>query len=213
MTRVMGDSVSYLAVPAGVQVAASYATGPYAVAQATVQQRFPRARYGWCRIDVNGALPSADARDWEAGDKSGSLEQWVAAHNQAAGRKTAVVYCNRATIPEVRRLTGAQVLGTDYFLWVATLDGTVVAPGPDHLQAPPYTYPGVVACQLKGAALTGGDWDQSLVYDDALWTPAAPPAPAPAPLVTRAQAQAALAGILEDLALLGRAAGEIPLPG
>lgn len=212
MTRVMGDSVSLLAVPAGVQVAATYATGPYAAAGALVQQRFPHDRYGWCRIDVNGAMPSADARDWEAGDKSGSLEQWVAEHNAEAGKRTAVVYCNRATIPQVRQLTGSQLLGRDYFLWVATLDGTVVAPGADHLEGPPYTYPGVVACQLRGAGLTGGNWDQSLVFDDALWTPAAPPAP-PAPLVSRAQAQAALAGILAELALLGRAAGEIPLPG
>lgn len=116
-----------------------------------------------------------------------------------------MVYCNRATIPQVRVDTGTQVLGVDYFLWVATLDGTLVTPGPEHLDGPPYTYPGVIGCQLKGADLTGGDWDQSLVYDGALWVPE-PPA---APPVGKAQAEAAVARILENLAVLTRAAGQL----
>ena len=92
-------------------------------------------------------------------------------HNAATGRKDAVVYCNRATIPQVRVDTGTQVLGVDYFLWVATLDGTLVTPGPEHLDGPPYTYPGVIGCQ--------------------------------------GEAEAAVAGILENLAVLTRAAGQL----
>jgi hypothetical protein len=167
MTRIAGDSTTYTDIPTTVQVAMTYATGPYAVAEAAVEARFPRARYGWARIDTAGTMPAADVRDWETGDKSGSLEQWVIAHNKATGRKDAVVYCNRSTIPEVRTLTGSQVLGRDYFLFVATLDGSV------------YTGPGVIACQVKGANLTGGHWDESLVYSTALWLPAAPPVVTP----------------------------------
>jgi len=129
----------------------------------------------------------------------------------ASGRKDAVVYCNRATIPEVRVGTGTQVLGVDYFLWVATLDGTLVTPGPVHLAAPPYTYPGVVACQIRGAGLTGGDWDQSLVFESKIWVSLPPvPVPVPVPRVSRAQAETAVAGILKNLAVLTKAAGQLP---
>lgn len=180
MTRIAGDSTTLANIPLTVQVACTYGTGTYAVHPQQVEARFPRARYGWNRIDVNGSDPTCSSRDWETGDKSGSLEQWVIDHNKATGKKDAVVYCNRSTIPEVRQKTGSQVLGVDYFLWVATLDGTV------------YTGPGVIACQVKGANLTGGHWDESLVFDASMWLPVAPPPPKPLP-VSKAQATAALA--------------------
>ena len=143
----MGDSAQYLNIPASVQVAAFYGNGAYAATIAQAEARFPHAKYGRCWIDVLGTLPSAQARDWETGDKGGSLEQWVIDHNKARGKKDAVVYCNVSTIPEVRQLTGTQVLGTDYFLWVATLDGTLFGPA---------QYPHVIANQIKGAAAHQG---------------------------------------------------------
>jgi len=207
--RIMGDSVSPLtAIPPGVQITAYYLTGGFAVTETQIQGRFPHHRYGWCSIDTRGTMPAAAVRDWETGDKAGSLQQWIISHNAASRRKDAVIYCNRATIPEVRRLTGTQILGRDYFLWIATLDGTVVAPGPDHLGGPPYTYPGVAACQIKGAQLTGGDWDQSLVYDGTLWVPDIPPPPVP--VVSRAEAEAAYALALANLTVLGKAAVQLP---
>lgn len=182
MTRIAGDSTTYTDIPLTVQVACTYGTGTYATTEAQVEARFPRAKYGWCRIDVNGSAPHLSARDWETGDKARSLEQWVIDHNKATGKKDAVVYCNRSTIPEVRQKTGSQILGTDYFLWVATLDGTV------------YTGPGVIACQVKGANLTGGHWDESLVFDASMWLPVPPVPPKPKPpVVSKAQATAALA--------------------
>jgi hypothetical protein len=190
MTRIMGDSAQYLNIPLNIEVAATYVNGSGAVSEAKVQQRFPRAKYGWARIDVLGSDPAAGVRDWETGDKGGSLEQWVIDHNHASGKRDAVVYCNRSTIPEVRQLTGTQVLGTDYFLWVATLDGTVYGPA---------QYPHVIACQVKGAQLTGGDWDMSIVFDGSFWLPVAPPVPP----VTRAEYTAALAVLL-------RAGAELP---
>jgi hypothetical protein len=193
--RIMGDSTNYLAIPADVQIAAFYDDGLYSVAAADVEKRFPSAKYGWCRIDVSGGAPQAQVRDWETGDKSGSLEQWVIDHNEASGKKDAVVYCDRSTIGQVRAGTGSQVLGADYHLWVSTLDGTVVTAGPEHLGSAPYTYPGVIACQVKGAQLTGGDWDMSLVYDGTLWLPVAP---RPV-LVSQAAAKAAVTDAMARL--------------
>jgi hypothetical protein len=180
MTRIMGDSTTLADIPTWVDVVAVNRNGTFAVTEAQVEARFPHARYGRARIDVNGSAPAAQVRDWETGDKAGSLEQWVTDHNRLAGKKDAVVYCNRSTIPEVRRLTGSQILGHDYFLWVATLDGTEFTPA---------MLPGVIACQRDGQAQTGGHWDRSIIYDGSFWLPAAPPPPAK---VTLAQALAAM---------------------
>ena len=164
MTRIGGDSVNLAANPAGVDVAFYYVNGHLGVTtQADAQARHPgKVVLG---IDVLGTDPAAAVRDWETGDKGGSLEQWVIDHNKASGRKDACVYCNRSTIPEVRQLTGSQVLGQDYWLWLATDDGTLVHPGPDHLGSEPYTYPGVVACQVATFS-----WDMSVIWDDG-WHP------------------------------------------
>lgn len=162
MTWIMGDSITYTDIPTSVAIAATYGTGTYAVSPAAVESRFPHDKYGWNRIDTTGQDPhGCDTRDWETGDKSGSLEQWVIDHN-TPGRQKAVVYCNRSTIPEVRTLTGSQRLGVDYWLWVATLDGTL------------YEQPGTVACQFKGAAMTGGHWDASMVFTGSFWLPVPP---------------------------------------
>jgi hypothetical protein len=158
LTRIMGDSVEFGVVPKSVDIVAVYANGHFGVVSpAELEAQYPHSRYGHVFIDVDGSRPDAQVRDWENGDKGGSLEAWVIEHNLIAGRKDAVVYCNRSTIPEVRRLSACQVLGRDYYLWVATLDGEEV------------TGPGIVACQKDGADQTGADWDRSLVYDNAFW--------------------------------------------
>lgn len=153
MTRIGGDSVNLPSNPAGVDIAFYYCNGSLGVTtEADAQARHPGKLV--LSIDVLGTAPAAAVRDWENGDKSGSLEQWVIQHNQASGTKDAAVYCNRATIPEVRQLTGSQVLGQDYWLWVATLDGTL------------FTEPGTVACQVA----TIGGYDLSVIWDDS-WHP------------------------------------------
>jgi len=155
MTRIGGDSVNLASNPAGVDVAFFYVNGSLGVCtEAEAQARHPGKLV--LGIDVNGSAPSAAVRDWETGDKGGSLEQWVIDHNKASGVKDACVYSNRSTIAEVRQLTGSQVLGTDYFLWVSTLDGTL------------FTGLGVVACQVA----TIGGYDLSLIWDDG-WHPSA----------------------------------------
>lgn len=155
MTRTMVDSSTFTDIPFGHDIVAAYTDGHFGVVtQEQLETRFPADKYGHCLVDVNGSTPRANARDWETGDKAGSLEQWVGDHNNATGKGDAVVYCNKSTIPEVRSLTGGQVLGKDYWLWIATLDGSQ------------YTAPGVIACQNLGSAQTGGHWDLSVVYDD-----------------------------------------------
>ena len=153
MTRIGGDSVNLAANPAGVDVAFYYVNGTEGVCtEAEAQARHPGKLV--LGIDVLGTSPAAAVRDWETGDKSGSLEQWVTDHNKASGVKDACVYCNRSTIAEVRQLTGSQVLGQDYVLWVATLDGTL------------YAGPGVGLCQVA----TIGGYDLSVIWDDG-WHP------------------------------------------
>lgn len=164
MTRIMRDSTTAADIPvAGTQLAAGYVNGSYANLN-ELKVRFPLIPV--VSIDVNGSRPDADARDWETGDKAGSLQQWVIDHNNHSGKKDAVVYCNRSTIPEVRQLTGTQILGRDYWLWVATLDGTATLPD----------MTGVVAVQDKGEAQTGGHYDESVVYST-WWHGTAPPPP------------------------------------
>ncbi len=160
--RVMGDSTTLTDVPLTVDVAGSYLSGGYAITRAMLNARFPHSAYGHCMFDTNGTRPDAEARDWETGDKEGSLLGWVLKHNAHTGKKDAVIYCNRSTIPEVRDLTGRLILGVDWHLIVATLDGSL------------YTAPGVIACQRDGEAQTGAHWDRSIVFHAGFFQPAGP---------------------------------------
>src|ERR1700722_3431381 len=168
-TTLMYDSVRVSGIPASALVVAGYVDGTYANWE-TLRARFPHAK--GVAIDVNGAAPGAQARDWETGDKGGDLEQWVIEHNKLSGSKDAVIYCDRSTIAEVRRLTGSQILNKDYFLWIATGDGTLYGPG---------TLPGIVACQYSWTT----NYDVSQVWPTSAvsWTMSATPAaPKPPPV-------------------------------
>jgi hypothetical protein len=168
MTRTMGDSTDVNVIPKSVDIVATYVDGHMGVVnEQLMKELFPSDRYFHVLIDVNGSRPDAQVRDWENGDKAGSLEQWVIDHNTHSGKKDAVVYCNESTIAEVRRLTGSQILGKDYFLWVATLDGSI------------FRGFGVIACQNRGANQNGANFDTSMVFDDTFWqlANAGPPKP------------------------------------
>jgi hypothetical protein len=168
MSRIMGDSTTLNDIPLSVEIAAVYINGHEGVVSETeLEARFPHAHYGHVFIDVNGLRPDANVRDWETRDKAGSLRQWVFEHNMHTDRRDAVVYCNRSTIPEVRIRTEDQILGEDYYLWVATLDGSE------------FTGPGIIACQKDGERQTGGHWDRTKVYDDRFWLPVPSPTPVP----------------------------------
>lgn len=166
MSRRMGDSVDITQVPKDIDIVATYIDGHLGIViEQFLEELFPSDQYSHVLIDVNGTRPDADVRDWENGDKSGDLRQWVIDHNKHAGKKNAVIYCDRSTIPEVRRLTGDQVLGKDYWLWVATLDGTV------------FREFGVIACQDMGARQNGANFDISEVFDDTFWVLGTPHSP------------------------------------
>lgn len=162
MTHIMRDSVVAGNIPiTGTDIAAGYLDGSFNT-WAALRNRFPGVPK--VAIDVDGSAPGAQVRDWETGDKSGDLRQWVIDHNafNKNGVKDAVIYCNRSTIAEVRRLTGDQILGKDYFLWIATLDKTIY--GPTQLK-------GVLACQTWDF----GPFDESIVWPTAgVWWTGAP---------------------------------------
>lgn len=159
MNRIMGDSTVLDDIPLDVEIAATYVNGRYAVSLNALEARFPHHAYGHCRIDVDGSRPDADMRDWEPGDYGGDLEIWVKDHNGHTGKKDAVIYCDRNDIPGVREGTKSQVLGKDYFMVVAMLNGEM------------YEAPGVVGCQRDGANQTGSNWDRTFVNKDSLWLP------------------------------------------
>jgi hypothetical protein len=149
MTLVMRDSVAAVNIPVnGTDIAAGYLDGDFNT-WAALRRRFPGIPK--VAIDVNGSAAGAEVRDWETGDKAGNLETWVEEHNKLTGARDAVVYCNRSTIPEVRQFTGKMILGKDYWLWVATLDGSIYGPA---------QLPGVLACQQ----FDRGTYDQSVVW-------------------------------------------------
>ncbi len=124
----MGDSVRPDSIPLTVSIAATYANGRYAVTDAAVAARFPRARYGWCRIDVTGTLAdAADVLDVEAGDATpATANLWVQSWHVLRRPGLPVLYVNRANMPQVIKAcqSGGSEPGRDYGLWVATLDGT-----------------------------------------------------------------------------------------
>ncbi len=195
MSRTMGDAVNLTAIPASVAVAATYINGHEGVSTPEqLEARFPHARYGHVWIDVTGERADrADVLDVEPGDAGpGTANLWVQSWHKLGRKGLPVLYVNRSEIGAVEAAcaSGGSQLGRDYLLWVATLDGTQ------------YAKPGVIACQVTDH----GTWDESVVYDDAIWPPAAPPAPKPpAPHITPQQAHAAIAQIEGGMAQIAAA--------
>jgi hypothetical protein len=78
---------------------------------------------------------------------------------KAAGLFRPTIYCSLSVVPDVRKGTGAFVLGRDYDIWVAHYTGQ-----------PHQAYPGAAATQYEST----NDWDASLVHDLA-WPHRRPP--------------------------------------
>lgn len=162
--RALYDSVSLPGILRGVPAAARprgtmvayYLNGDFAVPSvAYVEDLLPPDYYRHLPVDVLGTRAKfARAGDVETGDmRPEMLEQWLqdfAEGNPAyelGGRGE--LYCNRSSIAAVRAGTGRYVLGRDYYLWVATGDGTL------------YWQPGVNACQTTWSRL----FDRSVIFD------------------------------------------------
>jgi len=172
VTRIMRDSTTPADIPvAGTQLVAGYANGIY---QWTPDgyARFPGIPHVY--IDVNGTDPAgAGVLDIEQGDASiATAVSWVKARTALKpGAYPPIIYCDRSNmglLTEAMTAAGLHIV-KDYRLWVATLDGTAVLP--DML--------GVTAVQCKGEKMTGGHYDESIVYDDTWHAPAPPPPPPP----------------------------------
>jgi len=164
--RYMYDSTTLDDIPVNSEMVAVYGSGNYKVSSDLVSARFPHAVKVY--IDVNGTAPACAVRDWEPGDEEGTLESWVILSKRYNARPT--IYCDRADIARVRQETGSQVLGKDYWLWIATLDGSCSMSYPD---APEGT---VVAVQFQGMSQTGIHADCSIVFDP-YWPAFKPAAP------------------------------------
>jgi hypothetical protein len=157
MSRTMYDAVSWQNIPADAEMVAGYVDGPASQWPAEAWARFPHAVT--VRITVNPADNEGDVLDVENGDaEPADAPGWIK-RRHAAGAKFVTIYCNRSTLPAVQ----AAAQGTEYSLWISTLDGTQQVAG-------------AVAVQYQGGP--HAPYDVSVVHDDS-WHPAAGPAPKP----------------------------------
>lgn len=170
MTRTMRDSITVTDIPvSGADIVAVYRNGTYKADPVAVHKRFPGVPVAW--IDVNGtAYGNSIILDIETGDATPSTapiwvaKRWATVHQPRGLNNIPVLYVNRSNIGAVKMRCHdyGLTLGHDYKLWVSTLDGTATLPD----------MTGVVAVQSKGSKLTGGHYDESIVYD-ATWLPIA----------------------------------------
>lgn len=175
-TRIMRDSVNPNAIPvAGAQLFAGYVNGSVSEWPASGWSKFPAdARV---QIDVLGTVFTADVLDVEKGNPTDSpgfprTIAWVKGHK---GSFLPVLYANRSTLtPMFNALNAAGLFVEKHFkIWIATLDGTKTVSD----------MTGVVAVQYAGSKQTGGDWDESIVYDETWKAPVVVSTPPPPPLV------------------------------
>lgn len=161
--RTLYDSIDLHGITTAVpgDMVAFYLNGKYAVPSiAYVTELFPPELYRLVPIDVIGDRADyARVLDVETGDvRPEQCEEWLQAFqgtNPAyAGGGRGEIYCNRSTIPAVRAGTGRFRLAADYWLWIATGDGTQ------------YRARGVNACQ----DIWSRTYDSSVVYDGR-WMP------------------------------------------
>ena len=161
MPRIMRDSTTPTDIPIhGTDLVAGYVNGGFKWS-AEGFARFSGIPH--IRIDVSGTNPeNAEVLDVERGDADvPTAVIW------AKKRKTAfpdgyppIIYCNRGMLTPLfnaMNAAGLQIV-RDFRTWIATLDGTKTV----------HDMTGVTAVQYAGSQLTGGHYDESIVFDD-LW--------------------------------------------
>jgi hypothetical protein len=161
MTRIMRDSTTPTDIPIhGTDLAAGYINGSSKWKEGPEGfGRFPEAKH--VHIDVDGTNPEgAGVVDCEIGDVSvAGAVRWAKARKAAhPGEYPPVIYCNRSTLTPLFNAMNAAGLHIveDFRLWIATLDGTKTV----------HDMTGVTAVQYAGENMTGGHYDESIVYDD-----------------------------------------------
>ncbi len=172
----MRDSTTPGVIPlTGLAIAAGYVNGKYAWTPAD-WSRFIQAGVQMVRIDVAAnAWTAASILDVETGDATpDAVPGWVKNRHAAFG-DVPVIYCSRDALTPVFNACQAAGLSVvrDFRLWIATLDGTPAVAD----------MTGVVAVQAYGSNRTGGNYDESIVYDDT-WHPSAQTPPPPPHLVS-----------------------------
>lgn len=169
MTRIMRDSTKAADIPvAGTEMVAGYRNGAFAWSPDDYA-RFPGIPHIY--IDVLGTDPEgAGVVDVEPLDVgiSGAV-RWIKARLATKPDYPPIAYANRSTLTPLFNATDAAGLRIvrDFRLWVATLDGTKTVPD----------MTGVTAVQFAGTNLTGGHYDESIVYDDSWHAPDQPKPP------------------------------------
>ena len=172
MNRIMYDSDQYLKIPlTGSQMIGYYLNGEGAVPSVVaVEKRFPGQKL--VPIDVFGDRASyARVADVETGDimpvhAAGWISNFNATNPAYKNGGRPVIYCDRSAIPAVREGTGKFVLGRDYYLWIATLDGTEFTTA-DLVKMNTGPFIGimpVVACQTTTIDNEQYHYDKSVVY-------------------------------------------------
>ena len=163
MTRLMRDSTNLKDIPIhGTDLVAGYVNGSY-IASEEEFARFSGIPH--VHIDVLGkAADEAGVLDFEKGnpETAEKCAEWAAERNKLHPGYPAVIYCDRSHLTPLFNAMNAAGLRIvhDFRLWIATLDGTKTVPD----------MTGVTAVQFAGANMTGGHYDESIVYDDA-WHP------------------------------------------
>jgi hypothetical protein len=155
----MRDSTNLRDIPVhGTDLVAGYVNGNF-VATKEDFARFPGIPH--VRIDVNGSAPAeAGVLDFEPGDRQDPAHCAIWAKQRRAalpGHYAPIIYCNRSSLTPVfnaMNAAGLQIV-KDFRLWIATLDGTKTVPD----------MTGVTAVQFAGESITGGHYDESIVYD------------------------------------------------
>lgn len=147
MSSLFYDAVTPANIPIGTS-ACLYYDGDYAATQDDAR-RFQRVRW----ITVEGDYKNCGIADYEAGNEvfseEGELKEWVEGRN--AMGKRARVYCDRASLPEVREL----LADLDYLVWISTLDGDALSPE--------WTG-GLWAVQYRGGV--SAEFDTSVLYGE-----------------------------------------------
>lgn len=149
--RLMGDSTNPAAIPEWVHIKAFYIDGKYA---ATPQQI---ASWHGPKVLINvSGIPEhgGDMIDVENGDATpAAIPAWFD-FQLARGARNLGVYSDRNQFAECTNAIGTRRAAR----WLATLDGPIV-----------HTFDGIPidACQAFGAALTGGAYDLSVVFNEA----------------------------------------------
>jgi len=160
MTRLMRDSTNLNDIPIdGTDLVAGYVNGNFKASKEDFA-RFHGIPH--VHVDVLGTDPQdAGVLDFESGNPRApdACAIWAKQRRAALpGHYPPVIYCTRSHLTQLFNAMNAAGLEIvkDFRLWMATLDGTKRV---DDMT-------GVTAVQFAGQTMTGGHYNESIVYDD-----------------------------------------------